>query len=77
MQYFLALGLPQGVDWVYIAVVALLFFGADKIPQYARDLGRSISDFQKAKVELEREIAHDPPRTGTAFSSHFCPPSHL
>jgi TatA/E family protein of Tat protein translocase len=62
MQHFLALGLPQGADWIYIAVIALLFFGADKIPQFARSLGRSMSEFKKAKDEFEREITQEPPR---------------
>ena len=41
--------------WVLIVIVALLF-GANKIPEIARAIGRAMGEFQKGKMEIEREI---------------------
>lgn len=38
-----------------IAVVVLLLFGAKKIPELARSLGRASYEFKKAKQDLIRE----------------------
>lgn len=52
----LAIGLPQGPEWVVIFVVVLLLFGAKKIPELARGLGKSMGEFKKARDDFEREI---------------------
>jgi sec-independent protein translocase protein TatA len=47
-------------DWLIIAVVVgILFYGSSKIPQLAHALGRSMGEFKKGKLEVEREIAQD------------------
>ncbi len=56
MQAPLAFGLPQGPEWIIIFVVVLLLFGAKKIPELARGLGKSMGEFKKARDEFEREI---------------------
>lgn len=56
MNALLAFGMPQGPEWVIIFVVVLLLFGAKKIPELARGLGKSMGEFKKAKDEFEREI---------------------
>jgi sec-independent protein translocase protein TatA len=44
-------------DWLIIAVVAgILFYGSSKIPQLARSLGRSVGEFKKGRMEVDREI---------------------
>jgi sec-independent protein translocase protein TatA len=44
-------------DWLIIAVVAgILFYGSSKIPQLAHSLGRSVGEFKKGRLEVEREI---------------------
>lgn len=58
MNPILAFGLPQGPEWVVIFVVVLLLFGAKKIPELARGLGKSMGEFKKAREEFEREIKH-------------------
>lgn len=50
------MGLPQGPEWIIIFVVILLLFGAKKIPDLARGLGKSMGEFKKARDEFEREI---------------------
>jgi sec-independent protein translocase protein TatA len=45
-------------DWLIIAVVAgVLFYGSSKIPKLAHSLGRSLGEFKRGKMEVEREIA--------------------
>jgi sec-independent protein translocase protein TatA len=49
-------GLPGGQELWLLLLLAVLLFGAKKIPELARGLGRSIGEFRKAKEEFEREI---------------------
>lgn len=39
-----------------IFVVILLLFGAKKLPELARGIGKSMGEFKKAKDEFEREL---------------------
>ncbi|MDX2282713.1 MAG: twin-arginine translocase TatA/TatE family subunit [Bacteroidia bacterium] len=48
--------LPGGSEWLLIILVMLLFFGARKIPELARGLGRGIREFKDASREIKREI---------------------
>lgn len=44
-------------DWLIIAVViAILFYGSTKIPQLAHALGRSLGEFKRGKLEVERQM---------------------
>jgi sec-independent protein translocase protein TatA len=44
-------------DWLIIAVAAgILFYGSSKIPQLARSLGRSVGEFKRGRLEVEREL---------------------
>jgi len=46
----------RGEDWVIILLlVVVLFWGGSKIPQVARSLGRSVSEFKKGVREGEDE----------------------
>ncbi|MBI5697773.1 MAG: twin-arginine translocase TatA/TatE family subunit [Thaumarchaeota archaeon] len=46
-----------GQEWIFIAIVAgILIFGAKKIPDLARTLGRSKSEYEKGKIEAEKEL---------------------
>jgi len=53
---YLAFGLPGGPEWMFIIFVVLLLFGAKKLPELARGLGKSIGEFKKAREEFEGEI---------------------
>ena len=61
-QPIFALGIPHGSEWLIILVLAVLFFGADKLPKLARGLGKSLGEFKKAKEDFEKEVhaAADP-----------------
>jgi sec-independent protein translocase protein TatA len=54
-------------DWLIIAVVAgVLFYGSSKIPQLAHSLGRSVGEFKKGRLEVEREIKAEQATNATA-----------
>ena len=46
------IGLPE---WGLILLAILLLFGASRIPQLARSLGKSVSEFKKGVKEGEEE----------------------
>jgi sec-independent protein translocase protein TatA len=52
----LALGLPQGSEWLIILVVVLLFFGGAKIPQLMRGLGKGVGEFQAGMTQGKRAL---------------------
>ena len=43
-------------EMIMIFVVVLLLFGAKKLPELARGVGKSMGEFKKARDEFEREI---------------------
>ena len=46
-----------GYEWVWIIViVGVLLFGAKKIPELARTLGKSKGEFEKGKMEGDNEL---------------------
>ena len=55
-QPYFAIGLPHGSEWLIILVLAVLFFGADKLPKLAKGLGKSLGEFKKAKEDFEKEV---------------------
>lgn len=50
------LGPIGGPEMIMIFVVILLLFGAKKLPELARGVGKSMGEFKKARDEFEREI---------------------
>ena len=40
-----------GPEWIVVAVVLVLIFGAKKLPELARSVGRSSSEFKKGMSE--------------------------
>lgn len=43
-------------ELVMIFVAILLLFGASKLPELARSLGKASGEFKKGKMESEKEI---------------------
>ena len=51
------MGIVNGTEWiVIIAIVAVIIFGAKKIPELARSLGKASSEYEKAKVVAAKEL---------------------
>lgn len=47
----------QGQEWIFIIVIAVVFiFGAKKIPELAKTLGKAKGEFEKGKIEGEKEL---------------------
>jgi len=46
----------SGQEIFVILLVVLLLFGANKIPEIARGLGKGFREFQKATDEIKREM---------------------
>lgn len=49
-------GMQGGPEVLLILFVILLLFGAKKLPELSRSLGKSLGEFKKGKEDLEREI---------------------
>ena len=56
MQTILAFGFPGGWEWILIILVVLIFFGAKRIPELARGLGKGIREFKDATKEIKNDI---------------------
>ena len=46
----------SGQEIVIVFVVVLLLFGANKIPEVAKGLGKGMKEFRKATDEIKKEI---------------------
>jgi sec-independent protein translocase protein TatA len=46
-----------GAEWVWIIViVGVLIFGAKKIPELAKTLGKAKGDYEKGRIESEKDL---------------------
>jgi sec-independent protein translocase protein TatA len=53
-----------GIEWIIIIVViVMLFVGVKKVPQLARSFGKASAEFQKSKIEANRELEQLKDRT--------------
>jgi sec-independent protein translocase protein TatA len=52
-------GLPGGPEMLIILLIAVLLFGANKIPKLARSSGEAIGEFKRGRQELEAELQDD------------------
>ena len=50
------IGSLGGQEIVVIFLIVLLLFGAKKLPELARGIGKSMGEFKKAREDFEKEI---------------------
>lgn len=50
----LAIGMPGGSEMVIVLAVILLLFGAKRLPELSRSLGKSLGEFKKGQQEGAR-----------------------
>ncbi|MBR3945187.1 MAG: twin-arginine translocase TatA/TatE family subunit [Akkermansia sp.] len=48
------LGSPT--HWFILFVLVLIVFGAKRLPDIARNLGKGLAEFKKARKEFEKEL---------------------
>jgi sec-independent protein translocase protein TatA len=56
MQIFNIFLSPSGGEIIFILIAVLLLFGANKIPELARGLGKGIREIKNATGEIQNEI---------------------
>jgi TatA/E family protein of Tat protein translocase len=54
-MYYPVMFMSGWQEILLVLVVILLLFGAKKLPELARSLGKSLGEFKKGKIEGERE----------------------
>ena len=47
---------PGGPELLIIVGLAILLFGAQKIPKLARSIGKSAGEFKKGQAKVEQEL---------------------
>ena len=52
----LQFGIPGGMELAVILLIAVLLFGANKIPKLARSTGQAMGEFQRGRTEIEQEL---------------------
>ena len=52
----LQFGMPSGMELAVILLIAVLLFGANKIPKLARSTGQAMGEFQRGRTEIEQEL---------------------
>ena len=52
----LQFGLPGGPELLIILLIAVLLFGANKLPALARSSGQAMGEFKRGRQELEAEL---------------------
>ena len=55
----------MGPDMMVILLIVLLLFGAKKLPELARGMGRAVKEFSAARDEIQKESTQSTP-TGIA-----------
>ena len=45
-----------GPEFIIVIIAVLMLFGANKIPELARGLGKGMKEFKKATEDIKKEI---------------------
>lgn len=56
MNSILLIGMPGAGEWAIIALAVLVLFGAKKIPDFAKGLGKGIREFKDAVKDVKKEV---------------------
>ena len=57
MENFLLMIMPAVIEWVFLAAaVPIVFFGVKKVPELARSFGKAKGEYEKARIEGQKEI---------------------
>ena len=64
MNSVLLFGMPGGMEWIIIVFAVLVLFGAKKIPEFAKGLGKGIREFKDAVKDVKKEVDEGARSTG-------------
>jgi sec-independent protein translocase protein TatA len=53
-----------GPDMMIILLIVFLLFGAKKLPELARGMGKAVKEFSAARDEMEKELSQPGPSGG-------------
>lgn len=56
MGNFILLGIFGGQEMLFVLLIIVLLFGAKKIPDLMRGLGKGVAEYKKAKDDVISEI---------------------
>jgi sec-independent protein translocase protein TatA len=56
MSAIFLIGMPGMGEWVVIGLFVLVFFGAKKIPEFAKGLGKGFREFKDAVKDVKAEV---------------------
>lgn len=66
-------GMPGGIEWIVILIVALLIFGK-RLPEVMKSMGRGIVEFKKGvkgvEDDVEEAIEKDPEKLEASHNSN-------
>ena len=52
---WIMMGFPGGIEWFILLAIVLLLFGAKKLPELAKGLGKSITNFKSGLNEGQED----------------------
>ena len=68
--------MPGPSEWIIVAIVAIVvIFGAKKIPEMARSMGRAQSEFKKGIKEGQAELGETPAAASPPPAAATPPPA--
>lgn len=53
----IGVGMPSPQELLLILLILVLLFGARRLPELSRSIGKSISEFKRGRKEGEKELA--------------------
>jgi len=56
------MGMPSGTELLIIFGIIVLLFGAKKIPDLAKGLGKGIKNFKSEMKDIDEEVAQEAPK---------------
>lgn len=59
IQPQLLISMPSGGEWLWVVLIVILLFGARKIPDLARGIGKGMKEFKDAKDGKDEKKEED------------------